>query len=225
METISRRRRGNRAMSIAQVAKLAGVSNATVSRVINANPRVAAETARSVRTAMQELGYAPPARRPGPRPLSRPRSFDVASAAIAFLVIGTSRGRATPGFEELLSGVSGGVSMNGLALAFHHVADPQHLPPRLLEQQRVDGLLLHGAMPGDELLERLRNIPTVWLMRNRARPRWGDQVAPDGLEIGRLAADYLIDRGHRLLAFLNLDAGHAALRMYEHAFTASAQER
>ena len=214
-------------MSIAQVAKLAGVSNATVSRVINANPRVAVETVRSVRKAMQQLGYSPPVRRPGPKPLgSRPRPGEAASAAVAFLVIGTSRGRATPGFEELLNGVSAGVSQNGLTLAFHHVADPQSLPPRLLEpQQRVDGLLLHGAAPGEALLERFRDVPTVWLMRNRSRPRWGDQVAPDGLEIGRLAADYLIDRGHRLLAFLNLDAGHAALRMYEHAFTVSAEER
>ena len=212
-------------MSISQVAKLAGVSNATVSRVINAHPRVAPDTVRSVREAMKKLGYVPSPRRPGPKPLSTRWRLGGEGKNLAFLVIGTSRGRATPGFEQLLSGVSNGVSRNGLSLVFHHVGGDDDLPAGLLEQQRIDGLLLHGAAPGARLVDRLRNTPTVWLMRNRSRPQWGDQVAPDGLEIGHLAADYLIDRGHRLLAFLNLDAAHGALRMYEHAFVAAADER
>ena len=53
-------------MSITRVAKLAGVSSSTVSRVINRHPRVAPETALSVQKAMQQLGYTPSARRPGP---------------------------------------------------------------------------------------------------------------------------------------------------------------
>ena len=46
-------------MSINKVAKLAGVSSSTVSRVINNHPRVAPETAQNVRKAMQELNYTP----------------------------------------------------------------------------------------------------------------------------------------------------------------------
>src|SRR5205809_1257762 len=104
-------------MSIGKVAKLAGVSSSTVSRVINNHPRVAPETALTVRRAMQTLGYTPSDRRPGPKPSTRTRS----AADIAFLVLGTSGNRATPAFQDLLRGVSMGAAMHELNLIFHHV--------------------------------------------------------------------------------------------------------
>ena len=55
-------------MSIVDVAKRAGVSVATVSRVINDFPGVSPRTARQVRTAMKELLYVPAPIRPGPKP-------------------------------------------------------------------------------------------------------------------------------------------------------------
>jgi DNA-binding LacI/PurR family transcriptional regulator len=207
-------------MSINKVAKLAGVSSSTVSRVINNHPRVAPETAQNVRKAMQELNYTPSDRRPGPKPSFRSRT---GAANIAFLVLGTSRSRATPAFEFLLRGVSTGASRNDLNLIFNHLSDPDHIPPRILDQ-RIDGLLLHGAMPGSELRDRLHRLPTVWLMGNRRRPDWGDQVLPDGFEIGEMAARYLLNRGHKSLAFLNLDAGHWLLRFYGRAFAAAAAD-
>src|SRR5262245_34422883 len=152
-------------MSITRVAKLAGVSSSTVSRVINNHPRVAPETAQSVRRAMATLGYTPSDRRPGPKPSARSR----AAADIAFLVLGTSGSRATPAFQDLLRGVSMGASRHELNLIFHHVADPNRLPGRVVDQ-KVDGMLLHGATPVGEARELLRRIPTVWLMGNVRRP-------------------------------------------------------
>jgi LacI family transcriptional regulator len=181
-------------MSINKVAKLAGVSSSTVSRVINNHPRVAPETAQSVRRATN----------------------------IAFLVLGTSANHATPGFENLLRGVSAGASANHLNLSFHHVQDVQHLPSNTIDR-RLDGVLLHGALPGPEVRERLAGVPAVWLMGNRRRPDWGDQVMPDSYTIGELAADYLIKRGHKYVVFLNLDGDHWPLRLYQQAFLAAAQ--
>ena len=206
-------------MSISKVAKLAGVSSSTVSRVINNHPRVAPETAQSVREAMQTLGYTPSETRPGPKPQSRSRR---GNQEIAFFVLGTSRSRATPAFQDLLRGVSMAATSHNLNLIFHHVADPTRLAQRALEQ--LDGILLHGATPSGEVRERLRRLPTVWLMGNVRRPDWGDQVLPDGYQVGELAAKYLLDRGHQRLAFLNLDAGHRSLRLYGHAFGAAAQD-
>jgi DNA-binding LacI/PurR family transcriptional regulator len=71
-------------MSITRVAKLAGVSSSTVSRVINNHPRVAPETAEAVRKAMEKLNYTPSDRRPGPKPSLRTRT---GAANIAFLVL------------------------------------------------------------------------------------------------------------------------------------------
>ena len=90
--------------------------------------------------------------------------------------------------------------------------------------KQIDGLLLHGLAPGEEAKERLKKIPTVWLMGNRQRPEWGDQVAPDPFAIGELAAQHLIARNHRTLAFMNLDAGHRQLHLYGRAFAATAAE-
>ena len=206
-------------MSISKVAKLAGVSSSTVSRVINNHPRVAPDTAQAVRLAMQTLGYTPSETRPGPKPHSRTRKE---SPEIAFFVLGTSRSRATPAFQDLLRGVSMAATGHELNLMFHHVSDPTRLPLRATDQ--LDGILLHGATPTGEVRERLRRLPTVWLMGNVRRPDWGDQVLPDGYQVGELAAKYLIDRGHTHLAFLNLDAGHRSLRLYGHAFGAAAQD-
>ena len=208
-------------MSISTVAKLAGVSTSTVSRVINNHPRVAPETERSVRKAMQELGYTPSDRRPGPKSAGR---LKTEKKRAAFLVLGASGQQATPAFAGLLRGVSLGGADNGMDIAFHFVPDPNEISSWILDQ-RIDGLLLHGARPSGEIERRLRKIPTVWLMGNRRRPDWGDQVMPDSYEIGHLAAEYLCSHDHKRLAFLNLDAGFWPFRLYCQSFTAAAADK
>src|SRR5947209_4273553 len=207
-------------MSITKVAKLAGVSSSTVSRVINNHPRVAPNTEKSVRKAMEELGYTPSERRPGPKSQNRLRTE---TKNIGFLVFGASDGQATPAFSDLLRGVSMGATENNLSLAFHYVPDPEQLPARILDQG-IDGILLHGARPGTEIERRLRRVPTVWLMGNRRRPEWGDQVMPDAYEVGHLAAQYLIERGHEHMAFMNLDRDFWPFRQYYLAFSSAATD-
>jgi DNA-binding LacI/PurR family transcriptional regulator len=207
-------------MSINTVAKLAGVSTSTVSRVINNHPRVAPNTERSVRRAMQELGYTPSDRRPGPKSAGR---LKTEKKRAAFLVLGASGQQATPAFAGLLRGVSLGGADNGIDIAFHFVPDPEEISTWILDQN-IDGLLLHGTRPSEEIERRLRKIPTVWLMGNRRRPDWGDQVMPDSYEIGHLAAEYLVTRGHQQLAFVNLDAGSWPFRLYCQSFFAAAAD-
>ena len=62
------------AVSIIDVAKSAGVSLATVSRVLSGNPRVQAENVKAVMAAVKELGYTAPIRKRGPKPGSGRRS-------------------------------------------------------------------------------------------------------------------------------------------------------
>src|SRR3954453_10998774 len=54
-------------MSVTEIAKRAGVSIATVSRVLNNHPRVRPETAVQVRKVLDDLGYRLAAVRRGPR--------------------------------------------------------------------------------------------------------------------------------------------------------------
>ncbi|HEV7300689.1 MAG TPA: LacI family DNA-binding transcriptional regulator [Tepidisphaeraceae bacterium] len=206
--------------SINEVAALAKVSVSTVSRVMNNQPRVAPETMQAVRDAMAKLNYAPSERRPGPKPQ---RNGSGAMPTIGFLVFGTSEARATPAFEGLLYGVSLAASQANLNLVFSHVPDPTRLPARIAEQG-INGVLLHGAAPSQAICDRLSRLPTVWLMGNRHRPTFGDKVMPDSYVVGEVAARYLLKRGHRKLAFLNVNAGHWPFKVSAHAFNMTAAE-
>jgi LacI family transcriptional regulator len=206
-------------MSIYSVAKRAGVSTSTVSRVINEHPNVAAATVESVRRAMLELSFTP---------VIRSRSFrgkaqvGLKTGTIAFVVFGTSGSQPTPAFEELLRGVSDQASKYNISLIFSFVTDPTQLPPRITER-RVDGILLHGERPSLDVQARLSAIPTVWLMANPQRPTWGDQVMPDNLAIGTIAANYLARRGHTRLAYLGTRASWS-LELRSLAFAHRARE-
>src|SRR5690242_17779063 len=86
----SRRRRkiSKRAsVSITEVAKIAGVSTATVSRVINKVPDVRPETADQVHAAMRSIGYTPPKVRRGPK--LGPRSKPPRVGQIAVVTVGS----------------------------------------------------------------------------------------------------------------------------------------
>jgi DNA-binding LacI/PurR family transcriptional regulator len=206
-------------MSMQMVAKLAGVSTSTVSRVVNDDPRVAAATAEVVRRAMKQISFTPNVRRNGSRFLGR---GTLRSASVAFLVFGTSGQQTAPAFEQLLRGVSAAASVHNLDMIFSFVLDPSHLPPKIV-QRRVDGLIMHGERPSAAVQQRLEHLPTVWLMANRLRPTWGDQVMPDNTLIGEIAAQYLARRGHRRLAYLGVDSGWWAMDIRCLAFAARAR--
>src|SRR5581483_11188374 len=79
-------------MSIVQVAKYAGVSTATVSRVLNSVPVVSEETVRNVRAAMEALKYDPMEVKRGPRPGSRrPAAKGQKTGMIAIMTVGLQR--------------------------------------------------------------------------------------------------------------------------------------
>ena len=91
-------------MTIINVAKRAGVSKATVSRVINEQGNVAPETVRAVHKAMEEINYLPPFPRPGRRatqetPPSSPQKLN-AFALLLPKVQGALFPSVQQGFEE-----------------------------------------------------------------------------------------------------------------------------
>jgi DNA-binding LacI/PurR family transcriptional regulator len=214
-------------MSLQRVAQLAGVSTSTVCRVVHEHPSVAGETASAVRAAMQRLSFTPSIRRPRKSYLPIKHNGHSGdghvAAALGFLVLGTSGANAAPAFEKLLRGVSAACNDDGLSLKIGFVSSAAHLPQWLLNRE-IGGLLLHGDQPADLAGDRLRSLPTVWLMANRRRPSWGDQVMPNNAVIGDLAAKYLIRRGHRRLAHLGVGGGAWSLRLRSFAFQHAAED-
>jgi LacI family transcriptional regulator len=207
-------------MSMYRVAKLAGVSTSTVSRVFHDDPCVAADTAAVVRQIVQQIGFIPSPRR---RRSGTNGRHHATGNAIAFLVLGTSGSNATPGFEKLLRGVSDAANANDLSLILSFVSDPSRIPARLL-QRELAGVLCHGDQPGADSLARLRALPSVWLMANRHRPRWGDQVMPNNAVIGDLAGRYLVRQGHRRLAYLGIGPDGWSMRLRSFAFGKAAED-
>jgi DNA-binding LacI/PurR family transcriptional regulator len=193
--------------------------------VINNHPRVAPETAEAVRKVMLKIGYSPSANRPGPKPANRTRT-QVEHHRFAVLALSPKPGAnpppAAPGFEQLMHGVSTAAARHGVELTYFNVPDSPELFEQRLLQHRVTGLFTHGIYPAP-LRARVQRFPSITLMGNRRRPDFGDQVMQDPYSVGELAAKYLLDRGHRSLAFLNLDSFHWAIHLYGHAFEATAR--
>jgi LacI family transcriptional regulator len=209
-------------MSLQRVAQLAGVSTSTVSRVVNEHPSVAGDTVTAVRDAMQRLNFTPNSR--VRRHALRGDVVGHAKAtSVGFVVLGTTGANAAPAFEKLLRGVSSACYDNGVSLRIGFVSSLAHAPQWLMARQ-VDGLLLHGEAPAGLFPERTAPAPAVWLMGNRRRPRWGDQVMPNNAAIGDMAAKYLIRRGHRRLAHLGVGGGAWSLQLRAFAFEHAAED-
>jgi len=67
--------------------------------------------------------------------------------------------------------------------------------------------------------------PSVWILSQRsARGYWGDRVCPDNEVIGRLAAERLLSRGHRHVAYLYFSATHMGFRSRAEAFAETVEE-
>ncbi|MEL7373816.1 MAG: LacI family DNA-binding transcriptional regulator, partial [Pseudomonadota bacterium] len=204
-----------------EVAKRAGVSTATISRVINRQSGVSEATAANVRRAMAELGYTPPASRRGPKLGSRrsPRLLNV-----LFVMFARGSSNRTTGFQRLMSGASSQLDETSANLTVKFVSTPDEVRALALSQSNVDGILAHGTSPEGDVVSQFRDVPTVWLMGNPVRPTWGDQVMPDSDAIGTIAARHLSESGCKEVAHLNLLPGSWALSLHSRAFLDSAVE-
>lgn len=151
-------------ITIADVARKAGVSIATVSRVLNGIAPVDTETARVVRSAIAELNYVPHA---AARTLANRRTDTIG------LLLPEISGAF---FQPLLRGVEAGVSQAGFDLLIHATQPrPENTPRRPLGEHNTDGLLVFTESLDDKELTRLHGIgfPVVLL----------HQAPPNSLEI------------------------------------------
>ncbi|MDT8391429.1 MAG: LacI family DNA-binding transcriptional regulator [Lentisphaeria bacterium] len=209
------------AMSIVEVAKLAGVSSATVSRVINCHPNVSSASVLRVRAAMQKLGYVPPAKRRGPKR----KSSGIRAGTIGMLFFGEAPTLATsPVMALVLHAIQDALAAHGLNLTLGQIKSDSGLPPNVANGQ-VDGLFLQGLPPSAEIQQQLSRYPAcVWLLSQRRRlGYWGDRVSPDNFTIGTVAAKYLVGRGHSRVAALNCDPSHLGFTTRIEGFESAAR--
>jgi LacI family transcriptional regulator len=180
--------------SIRDVALCAGVSVGTVSNVLNRPQAVSPATRERVQTAIAALGFV---RNESARHLRAGRSRTIGLVVLDI---------ANPFFTDVARGVEDVAAAAGLAVMLCNSddrADREAAHLDVLTEQRVQGVLITPTAELSEHVEALRSrgTPVVLLDRRATGP---DQcaVAVDDALGGRLAADHLLERGHRRIAFI-----------------------
>jgi DNA-binding LacI/PurR family transcriptional regulator len=179
-----------------EVARVAGVSRATVSRVVNGSPKVSADVRRTVERAIDRLGYVP---NRAARSLVTRRSDSIA----VVITEPASRLFNDPFFPRLVRGISAALSARDQQLVLLMPNDDvdERRTVRYLTAGHVDGVILVSLHGDDPLPEQLvaSRIPSVVL----GRPSRGvdvDYVDADNRDGGRRATAHLIQRGRRRIA-------------------------
>jgi DNA-binding LacI/PurR family transcriptional regulator len=188
------------------VARRAGVSQATVSMVMGNNPtaRVAQATRERVLRAAEDLGYRPNLLARG---LVRGRSY-----AVGVVVPDLSN----PFFLDVVTGVQRVAAETGYAVLAADTRDASagH-QVELLRGRQVDGVILDGLGASSIPADALGGAAVVLV--DEPPDRWPG-VASDTLAAGRLAAEHLIGLGHREIAFIGPASDVHGFRMRERGF-------
>lgn len=186
---------------IKDVALRAGVSPASVTRVLNGYPNVSETLRERVMTAVDELDYSPDQIAAGlRRGTSRTIGVvvsDIVNPLFAEIVEGLEERFRTAGYWVVLTHSHGDPSRDVESIA-------------LLQQRRVDGLVLSMAdetgSPLREALDRI-DVPIVFLDREVDGFHGASAVLSDHRPSARAITSQLIEQGHRRIALVGGSAG------------------
>jgi len=189
--------------TIYDVATHAGVSIATVSRVLNAPQSVNVTTRARVRNAIDDLGFVPKAEATA-RARRRHRQVGV---LVPFFTYSA--------FVQRLRGISAGLLDAGYELVVYNAETPEHVHGYLQSlpvMRRLDGLIIISLMLNEEVARRLltAGLPTVLIETSHSHL---SGVDIDNRAGGVLAAEYLTGCGHRRLGFVGGDREIAGYTM------------
>jgi LacI family gluconate utilization system Gnt-I transcriptional repressor len=208
-------RAARRAPTLADVARIAGVSKMTASRALRGQQLVAPETATQVRAAADLLAYVPNGVAGG---LSSQKSH---------LIIAVIPSTLNPVFADLVETLRRELARAGyhlfLGLSEYDTASEDALITTIIAR-RPAAIILTGVLHSSESRRRLigAQIPVVETWDLTPTPI--DMLVGFSNEnIGRAAAEYLIQRGRQRLALINADDQRAQIR--RKGFLAAAEER
>jgi LacI family transcriptional regulator len=186
--------------SIYEVARVAGLSVATVSRALNDTGPVRAETRRRVLETVERLGYVPHS---AARSLSTRKTMsigvllpDMHGAFFSEIVRGIDLAARNAGYHLLVSGSHSDPAETAALLQTLH--------------GRIDGLILMTPGVGGAWLQKAlpRRVPVV-LLNDDGTDGHHQSLRIDNRRGARLAVEHLIGLGHRAIAFLGGPVGNA----------------
>ena len=206
-------------ISIADIARVAGVSHTTVSRALRESPLISIDTRERIQRLAQEMGYTPNA---------IAQSLQTRRTSTIGLVITSID---DPFLSDVVKGVeevtrAGGFSV--LLSTTHNDPDQEMAVIETFHRRRVDGILVASSRITSKYKKRLDHIrvPTV-LINSQAESQdallhW---VAVDDRTGAQLAVDHLLQLGHRSIGYLGVScrprSNQQRLQGYQKALTAA----
>lgn len=206
-------RRPGSGVSMREVAERAGVSSATVSRVLNQVPTVQAEIRQRVLAVVAELDY---------RPNRLARNLRLQRAEMIGIVVSDIE---NPHFSQMVRVIEDEAFRRGYRVVLcnsDESPEKQRAYLEMLAAERPLGVILSPSDPaGREIGELLDlGIAVVAFDRMVADPR-ADAVVTDNIDAGRQATRHLLQAGHRRIGFiggpLGVETADDRRRGYEEA--------
>ncbi|MFB4162394.1 LacI family DNA-binding transcriptional regulator [Alteribacillus sp. JSM 102045] len=178
-------------VSSKDVAKRAGVSQSTVSRVLNNSHRVSRDNIEKVTKAMKELNY---------RPNSIARSLVSKQTKTLALISGPLH---NPFFVETTTSIVNYANEKGykINVFFENMGNNMTVYESVLSMQ-LDGLILSSIFMDDPIYEELQSLNIPFVMFNRKHNKGGSFVEIDNEKAGKMAADHLLDLGHEKIGYI-----------------------
>lgn len=193
--------------TIKEVAKHAGVSQSTVSLVLNKSPRVTNGTRKKVQKSIRDLNYHPQRQA---RSLASQRTGN-----IGFILMERYKTANEPFYTRIFLGAEFEASTHDYYMLLTSVPENynhQEDIPRFLLEENVDGVIVAGRNPHD-LLQHLGKlqIPTVYI------DYWLDGVTRNAILIdnpqgGYTAVKHLINQGRKHIAFCGGSSKHPSIQ-------------
>ncbi|GAB4436705.1 MAG: LacI family DNA-binding transcriptional regulator [Anaerolineae bacterium] len=210
-------------LTLEKIAKLAGVSRSTVSRVVNNQASVRPEVRARVQQVIAETGYHP---HPAARSLAGQRAG----------IIGLAIPREVqslftdPYYPRLMQGIAQACNTHDFILSlflFHTEQDEERLAPRILRNRLVDGVIVCAPPAGDPFVQQLLASDTPFVMVGRPA-----EAAPpisfvnvDNVNAAAAATTHLLRQGRQRIAAitgpLNTTVGQDRRQGYENALRAA----
>ncbi|MGE5631809.1 MAG: LacI family DNA-binding transcriptional regulator [Caulobacteraceae bacterium] len=187
------------AVTIKDVARIAGVDPSTVSRVIADSPRISEKTKEKVLKVMEELDF---------HPNAIARSLANRSTKTIGVIMPHSSDQVfvNPFFTEVMRGIGASALKRGYYVLFSTGSNGEEeykATQRLVNEKRVDGLIILTSRIGDKTIEGLRKkrFPFV-VVGKPSKTEDINWVDNDNQEAGYQATEHLISLGHKKIAFI-----------------------
>jgi len=181
--------------TIYEVSKLAGVSLATVSRVINKNSRVSDKTRQKVEEAMTELGY---------RPNSIAQSLASNRSNSVGILVSELHG---PFFGQMMAGIEAELRAAGkhvIITTGHSEEDKEKDGIEFLISRNCDAIILHvEAVSDDYLIDLCKGKTPVYLMSRLVAGLEKNCISLNNELGGYLATQAVISQGHSDIAYIS----------------------